>query len=85
MKKAPNPEFSFQKGWSKLQYKDVKSVRNELMRILNVNRMTLYRRRVGYVEPRVSEAKVIEGIFHKYGVTDIWGAAIPTKNQSLNN
>lgn len=66
--------FSFQKGWSQIQNKDLKAVKEEIMTALNIKaRVNWYSRLNGKVEPRVSEAHAIEGIFAKYDVTDIWG------------
>jgi hypothetical protein len=68
-------EFSFMMGYNQVQRKDCIQVRTEIMQALNITTTQGWRDRLfGRVEPRVSEARVIEVIFAKYGVTDIWGA-----------
>jgi hypothetical protein len=67
-------QFSFKKGWSQVQQRDMKAVKREIMEALEITtRVTWYCRLYGKTEPKVSEAKAIEEIFAKYGVEEIWG------------
>ena len=66
--------FSFKKAWSQVRQKDIEDVRNEIMAALALpTKRAFYNRLNGDVEPKVSEAKAIEDIFNKYGITEIWG------------
>ena len=66
--------FSFKKAWSQVRQKDIEDVRNEIMAALALTtKPAFYNRLNGDVEPKVSEAKAIEDIFNKYGITEIWG------------
>ena len=66
--------FSFQLGWSQVMNGDIPKIRKELMNALGVKtRAAFLNRMKGDVEPKVSEAKVIEEIFAKYGVKNVWG------------
>ena len=66
--------FSFKKAWSQVRQKDIEDVRNEIMAALALTtKPAFYNRLNGVVEPKVSEAKAIEDIFNKYGITEIWG------------
>ena len=68
-------EFSFLKGYNQVQKKDLINVRVDIMNALGLTaRQNWYFRLRGSIEPRVSEARKIEEVFEKYGVTDIWGA-----------
>lgn len=54
--------------------KDLHIVRDEIMKTLGIRTiLTFYNRLNGKIIPKVSEAKAIEEIFAKYGITDIWG------------
>jgi hypothetical protein len=66
-------KFSFKKGFGQIQQKDANKVRDEIMESLNLkSRGSWHLRLNGDIEPKISEVKLIEGIFHKYGVTEIW-------------
>jgi len=68
-------EFSFLKGYNQVQRKDTAQVKDEIMQALCITaRTNWYFRLYGKVEPKVSEAKAIEAVFEKYGITDVWGA-----------
>jgi hypothetical protein len=70
-------EFSFMRGLSQVQQKDAKAIRKELMTALKIKtRMAFFQRAKGKIVPRVPEAKAIDEIFIKYGITDIWGEAL---------
>lgn len=70
-------EFSFWKGWSQVQVKDQSDVRDKIMKSLNINtRMAWCQRRLGKVEPKVSEARAIESVFSEYGIEDVWGGKL---------
>lgn len=67
-------QFSFKKGWGQVKRNDSKSVRAEIEAALGINnRNSFFYRMNGDVEPRVSEAKAIEEIFAKRGITEVWG------------
>lgn len=69
-----NKPYSFQKGFNKVQNKDLQSVKSEIMTALGLScRSAWYQRLYGNVEPRVSEKVAIQGVFATYGITDIWG------------
>lgn len=66
--------FSFQRGFDNLPKKNVKEVKFELMKVLNITSSPAwYDRLHGRVEPRVTEVERIEEVFRRYGVTEIWG------------
>jgi hypothetical protein len=70
-------EFSFQLGWSQVRLRDTKEVRRKIISALGLsenNRMGWGQRLIGIVEPRVSEAKIIEEIFAEYGIKEVWGS-----------
>lgn len=69
-------EFAFQKGWSQVQNKDAATVKKKIMDALGIKtRVSWYQRLYGNIEPRISEAKVIEEIFSEYEIKEVWGAA----------
>lgn len=69
-------DFSFARGWAQVRQCDVAKVQSELMDALGVKTIQAFRnRRNGSVEPKVSEVKVIEGVFAKYGIKNVWGEA----------
>ncbi len=75
MTKKINSKYSFIRGWNKVRQKDVKNIRKDLMDVLGITtNPSFLARRCGRVEPKLSEAAAIEGVFAKYGITDIWGA-----------
>lgn len=68
-------EFSFKAGFSQVKRKDAKEVRERIMQALGLTtRASWYARLNGVVEPKVSEARAIEEVFTKYGITNVWGA-----------
>lgn len=73
-KKMEN-KFSFKKGWSQVQQREVATVREKLMEALNLKtRMAFLNRVNGLVEPKISEHEAIERIFKEHGIKDVWGA-----------
>jgi hypothetical protein len=67
-------EFSFLRGYHQVRLMDNELVKEELMQALGItSRSSWYFRLYGQVEPRISEARAIEAVFEKYGITDIWG------------
>jgi transcriptional regulator with XRE-family HTH domain len=67
-------KFSFKKGFGQVQQKDVPAVRNELMKALGVSsRMSLSKYMRGLTEPKITQVQAVEKVFHRYGITDIWG------------
>ena len=74
-KNMSKEQFSFNKGWSQVKNGDVRRCRKKLMEALGITtRMAFLNRLRGDVEPKVSEAKVIESIFAEFGINEIWGA-----------
>lgn len=66
--------YSFIRGWSQIRQGDIKECRRMLMEALGVtSRPSFIARLRGRVEPKISEYVAIESIFHKFGVTNIWG------------
>lgn len=66
-------KFSFKKGFGQIQQKDANAVKDEIMKGLNLkSRSSWHFRLNGDIEPKISEVKLIEDVFHKYGVTEIW-------------
>jgi len=69
-----NRPHSFRRGYDQLQRKDIVAAKREIMEALNITSdIGFYNRLNGKVIPRVTEAEVIEGIFAKYGVIEVWG------------
>lgn len=67
-------EFSFKLGFSQVKRKDVQEVKNRIMNALGLRtRVSWYARLNGAVEPKVSEAKIIESVFADFGITQVWG------------
>lgn len=67
-------EYSFEKAYLQVQAGEQKEVRNLIMQGLNLKSpQAFYNRLKGLIEPKVSEAKIIEEIFTSFGITDIWG------------
>ena len=65
---------SFRRGSDQLQRKDVVAAKKELMEALGLSsNIGFYNRLNGKVIPKVTEAEIIEGIFAKYGVIEVWG------------
>lgn len=66
--------FSFKKGFSQLQFKDVGVAKAKIMKALGIKTRAGWKYRIdGTVEPKVTEAEVIESIFSEYGITEVWG------------
>jgi hypothetical protein len=67
-------EFAFEKGYMQARQIDADKVREEIMDALKVKTKASWSLRLrGITEPRVSEARAIEEVFSRYGITDIWG------------
>lgn len=65
---------SFRRGYDQLQRKDIQAAKREIMDALEITSdIGFYNRLNGKVIPRVTEAEVIESIFAKYGVIEVWG------------
>jgi len=65
---------SFRRGYEQLKKGEYLEVRREIMEALNITtEMSFYNRLNGKVIPKVTEAEIIEGIFAKYGVIEVWG------------
>ena len=69
-----NCDYSFEKGFSQIQKKDLSIVKDLIMDTLNIKtNVSWYKRLYGHIEPRVSEMKKIESIFSDFEIKDIWG------------
>lgn len=65
---------SFRKGRRQIAQKDSGAFIKAVMKILNITSpQSYYRYERGDAEPKVTQAKALEKLFAKYGVTDIWG------------
>jgi hypothetical protein len=70
-------EFAFARGFSQVQNKDVAAVRKEIMTSLKIKTAPSFLLRLrGKIEPKISEVRIIEEIFAKRGITDVWGEAL---------
>ena len=68
-------QFAFVHGMNRVPMMDVVKCKNELCATMGWNnRTSWYNHLYERIEPRVSEAKVIESVFAKYGVKDVWGS-----------
>ena len=69
-----NAACSFRKGYNKASRSDYLKIRAEIMDIFGwTTTQSFYLHLNGQLEPRMSEVPIIEGVFAKYGITDIWG------------
>jgi hypothetical protein len=65
---------SFRRGYEQLKKGEYLEVRREIMDALNITtEMSFYNRLNGKVIPKVTEAEIIEGIFAKRGILEVWG------------
>ena len=65
---------SFRRGYEQLKKGEYLEVRREIMEALNITtEMSFYNRLNGKVIPKVTEAEIIEEIFARYGVIEVWG------------
>ena len=65
---------SFRRGYDQLQRKDIQAAKRDIMDALEITSdIGFYNRLNGKVIPRVTEAEIIESIFAKYGVIEVWG------------
>ena len=72
MKKEEN-FIAFRRGFEQLPLAETKAVKAEIMSALGVTSRPGWTARLnGTVEPRLSEARRIEAIFAKRGITDVW-------------
>jgi hypothetical protein len=75
-KETVKNEFSFEKGFMQARQMDADKIKEEIMNALEVKTVGSWSLRLrGITEPRVSEARAIEEVFSRYGITDIWGGA----------
>lgn len=66
--------FSFKKGWEQLPQSKAQEAKERIVKALGLRfQSSFYYRLYGRCEPKVSEARAIEEIFHSYGITEIWG------------
>ena len=75
-------KYSFQKGMNQVQIGRRQFIRKRIMDALGLTTYPSYYQRLnGNVEPKISEAKIIEEIFAKEGIKQVWGEGhkIPTE------
>lgn len=66
--------WSFRKGYDQARRDDYLKIRQEIMEALGIKtEMAFYNRLNGKVVPKVSDAEIIEGIFAKRGIFEVWG------------
>ena len=64
----------FLSGYNQLRVGDVQTATKELWAALGINnKVSFFKYRDGDIEPKASQAAAVEAVFHKYGITDIWG------------
>lgn len=67
-------KFSFSKGFGQVQLKDAEQVKTEIMAVFgNKSRQSWYDRLNGRYDPTKPQYDAVEEIFHKRGITEIWG------------
>ncbi len=67
-------KFPFEKGFDEVQGGEQPKIKAELMKGLKITTRAAWGKRLkGEVEPTISEAKFIEKVFSKRGITDVWG------------
>jgi len=65
---------AFKKGFDQVKNGDTKDVQQEIMDVLGiVSTSAWYNRLYGKVIPNKVEIELIEKIFLKHGITDVWG------------
>ncbi len=65
---------SFRRGYDQLKRSEYLDVRREIMEALGITtEMAFYNRMNGKIIPKVTEAEIIEGIFAKRGILEVWG------------
>lgn len=68
-----NP-YSFRAGWKKVPQYQVVEVREKIKAAIGIiSYQNFYMRMTGKTIPKLNEAKAIEAVFAKYGITEIWG------------
>ena len=66
--------WGFIRGLQQLRVGEVEEVKAEIMAALKITTNVSYiNRKTGKIEPKISEARAIEEIFAKRGITDVWG------------
>ena len=66
--------WGFIKGLKQLRVGEVDEVKAEIMAALHITTNVSYiNRKTGKIEPKISEARAIEEIFAKRGISDVWG------------
>ena len=74
--KSKDKQQGFNSGLKQVKMGDYKTVVEELKKALGIkNRNSFYAYRMGAIEPKVTQAEAVEGVFNRFGVTkNIWGA-----------
>lgn len=74
--KPKGKQQGFNSGLKQVKMGDYKTVVEELKKALGINnRNSFYAYHIGAIEPKVTQAEAVEGVFNRFGVTkNIWGA-----------
>ncbi len=74
--RSKDKQQGFRSGLNQVKVGDYKVVVEELKKALGINnRNSFYAYRDGAIEPKVTQAEAVEGVFNRFGVTkNIWGA-----------
>jgi len=63
----------FERGLSRLRIADFDQAREEIMAAIGINnRVSWFEYKTGRRELKIGQAKAVEEVFKKYGITDIW-------------
>jgi hypothetical protein len=64
--------FSFKHAYRSLPANKMREVRERIKTELNIQDFAFYARLRGNVEPKMSEAAIIQNIFAEYGILQVW-------------
>lgn len=66
--------YSFKKGFDQVPIGIAQKVKTELMQALKIKSRAAWLRRLsGKTDYRVSQVKSVEEVFHRHGITNVWG------------
>ena len=78
-------KFAFRRGWLQLRQCDIPVVKKKLMKALNINnRVSFSERKLGKIEPSISEHNAVEQVFAEFGITDVWGKELETVTMAVD-
>lgn len=71
--KNTSMDYSFERAFDQVPHGEAKAVKTEIMAILKIkSRPAWFNRLRGNIVPRVDEAKAIEAVFARYGITRVF-------------